>query len=179
MSGSRRVLMTQMSSSLLAPLLGPLSTAEGTGVSSPIVSPSCGDAAATDRSQHAPAIAAAPRVTRADGSFLQELAGQPALDRLRGLAEAVDDEERALLQRGLHLGVVVDEHRVDFGRGDFLVRNVIGADRDTGAIAVADRIQVGQTVQFHVRDADAAFRRAQELGAWEIPVRARAMRSAL
>ena len=56
MSGSRRVLMTQMSSSLLATLLGPLSTAEGTGVSSPIVSPSCGDAAANGWQQHNAAI---------------------------------------------------------------------------------------------------------------------------
>jgi len=95
-------------------------------------------------------------VTRSDGNFIQELAGRPALDRLRELAESVSDDERALLQRGLHLGIVVDEHQADFGRGDFLVRNVIGADRDTGAIAVGDRVAVGQTVQFHVRDAAAA-----------------------
>jgi small ligand-binding sensory domain FIST len=95
-------------------------------------------------------------VTRSEGSFIQELAGQPALDRLRELAEAVTDDERELLQNGLHLGIVVDEHQADFGRGDFLVRNVIGADRDTGAIAVGDRVAVGQTVQFHVRDAAAA-----------------------
>ena len=95
-------------------------------------------------------------VTRSEGRFIQELAGRPALDRLRDLAAAAPDEERELLRRGLHLGVVVDEHRADFGRGDFLVRSVIGADRDTGAIAVGDRIAVGQTVQFHVRDATAA-----------------------
>lgn len=95
-------------------------------------------------------------VTRSEGSFIRELAGQPALDRLRELAEAVTDDERELLQNGLHLGIVVDEHQADFGRGDFLVRNVIGADRDTGAIAVGDRVAVGQTVQFHVRDAAAA-----------------------
>ena len=41
------------------------------------------------------------------------------------------------MRDGLHLGVVVDEHRLDFERGDFLVRNVLGADRDTGAIASA------------------------------------------
>jgi small ligand-binding sensory domain FIST len=95
-------------------------------------------------------------VTRAEGSFLQELAGEPALQRLRELAESVGDEDRELLQRGLQIGIVVDEHRADFGRGDFLVRNVIGADRETGAIAIGDRVEVGQTVQFHVRDAAAA-----------------------
>jgi len=95
-------------------------------------------------------------VTRSEGSFIQELAGRPALERLREVAETATEGERELLQRGLHLGIVIDEHRVDFGRGDFLVRNVIGADRDTGAIAVGDRVAVGQTVQFHVRDAVAA-----------------------
>jgi small ligand-binding sensory domain FIST len=95
-------------------------------------------------------------VTRSDGSFVQELAGRPALDRLRELADEASEGDRALLQAGLHLGVVVDEHRTDFSRGDFLVRTVIGADRETGAIAVGDQLQVGQTVQFHVRDAAAA-----------------------
>ena len=59
--------------------------------------------------------------------------------------------------------MVVDEHRVEFGRGDFLVRNVIGADRESGAIAVGDRVEVGQTVQFHVRDAAAADEDLHEL----------------
>jgi small ligand-binding sensory domain FIST len=95
-------------------------------------------------------------VTRADGSFVQELAGRPALERLRELSDAASEEDRALLQAGLHLGVVVDEHRADFSRGDFLVRSLIGADRETGALALGDQLQVGQTVQFQVRDAAAA-----------------------
>jgi small ligand-binding sensory domain FIST len=61
-----------------------------------------------------------------------------------------------LINQGLHLGLVIDEHRPDFGRGDFLVRNVIGADHANGAIAVGDVVDVGATVQFHVRDAEAA-----------------------
>jgi small ligand-binding sensory domain FIST len=95
-------------------------------------------------------------VTKGGRNFVEELGGRPALDRLRELAEQVGDADRELLQRGLHIGFVVDEHRADFGRGDFLVRNVLGADRDTGAIAVGEHVEVGRTVQFHVRDAAAA-----------------------
>lgn len=95
-------------------------------------------------------------VTRGNRNFVEELAGRPPLERLRELADQADDQERDLLQRGLQIGFVVDEHRADFGRGDFLVRNVLGADRETGAIAVGDQVEVGRTVQFHVRDADAA-----------------------
>jgi small ligand-binding sensory domain FIST len=95
-------------------------------------------------------------VTRANRNFVEELAGAPALERLQELAAAATDEEQALLRTGLHVGVVVDEHRHDFGRGDFLVRNVLGADQASGALAVGEQVEVGQTVQFHVRDAAAA-----------------------
>jgi small ligand-binding sensory domain FIST len=95
-------------------------------------------------------------VTRGERNFVAELGGRPALDRLRELAEAATDDDRVLLQQGLQLGFVVDEHRAEFGRGDFLVRSVVGADRDTGAIAVGEQVAIGRTVQFHVRDAAAA-----------------------
>jgi small ligand-binding sensory domain FIST len=65
-----------------------------------------------------------------------------------------DDQQLAL--RGLHVGQVIDEYRDAFGRGDFLVRNVQGVDPDTGAIAIGDYVRVGQTVQFHLRDAQTA-----------------------
>lgn len=95
-------------------------------------------------------------VTRGARNFVEELGGKPALERLRELADGASESERALLQQGLQLGFVVDEHREEFGRGDFLVRSVVGADRDTGAIAVGEQVAVGRTVQFHVRDAEAA-----------------------
>jgi small ligand-binding sensory domain FIST len=51
------------------------------------------------------------------------------------------------------MGLVIDEHKLDFGPGDFLVRNVMGFDPANGAIAVNDLVSVGTTAQFHVRDA--------------------------
>ncbi|HZM31601.1 MAG TPA: FIST N-terminal domain-containing protein [Acidimicrobiales bacterium] len=95
-------------------------------------------------------------VTRAEGNLLVELAGKPALERLEELVEAAGPDERHQLATGLHLGIAVDEYRMTFGAGDFVVRNVVGADRSSGALAVADRVAVGTTVQFQVRDAAAA-----------------------
>lgn len=95
-------------------------------------------------------------VTRAEGNVLLELAGQPALQRLEGVVAGLDQADRRLAMRGLHLGVVADEHKADFARGDFLIRAVLGADRDTGAIAVGTLVPVGTTVQFQVRDAATA-----------------------
>lgn len=95
-------------------------------------------------------------VTKASGNLLEELAGKPAMDRLQALFAGSGTDDRRLLAEGVHIGRVIDEHKADFGRGDFLVRNVLGADRATGAIAVGDELEVGATVQFHVRDASTA-----------------------
>jgi small ligand-binding sensory domain FIST len=95
-------------------------------------------------------------VTSAERNLVHELAGQPAMARLQEIVQAATDPDRELMRNGLHLGVVVDEHRLDFTRGDFLVRNVLGADRRNGAIAIGDRVDVGTTVQFQVRDAQSA-----------------------
>jgi small ligand-binding sensory domain FIST len=91
-------------------------------------------------------------VTRSDGNVLLELAGRPALERLLEVVEALDPAERALAGEGLHCGIVADEHLLDFGRGDFLVRTVMGADRERGAVAVGEVVPVGATVQFQLRD---------------------------
>jgi small ligand-binding sensory domain FIST len=95
-------------------------------------------------------------VTKSDRNFLLELGGKPALQRLQETATTASDEERELMRRGLQIGCVVDETRLEFGRGDSLVRGVVGADQRSGAIAVGDTIPVGRTVQFQVRDAGSA-----------------------
>ncbi len=95
-------------------------------------------------------------VTRAEGNLVHELAGRSALDRLDDLVQGAGPDERALLASGLQLGIAIDEHRETFGRGDFLVRGVLGADRGRRALAVGQQVEIGTTVQFHVRDAAAA-----------------------
>ncbi|MFM8304753.1 MAG: FIST N-terminal domain-containing protein [Actinomycetota bacterium] len=95
-------------------------------------------------------------VTKRGRRSVEELGGRPALERLRELAEQADDEERRLLEQGVLAGVVVDEHLADFGPGDFLVRGIVGVDRETGAIGMGEPVEVGQTFQFHVRDATTA-----------------------
>ena len=95
-------------------------------------------------------------VTRSERNMLLELAGRPALDRVQETIAGLDETERAAAANGLHMGRVVDEHRLDFDRGDFLVRNVLGADRSNGAVAIGDEVEVGATVQLHVRDAVSA-----------------------
>jgi small ligand-binding sensory domain FIST len=91
-------------------------------------------------------------VTKAEQNLIYELGGEPALQRLQDVFESLENTHRRDAHLALHLGIVIDEHRNQFERGDFLVRNLIGADQQTGAIAIGDVVQEGQTVQFQLRD---------------------------
>ncbi len=95
-------------------------------------------------------------VTRATGNLIEEIAGMPALDRVLATADAASPEDRALMAGSIQVGLAVDERVVEFGPGDFLIRQVLGADRTTKAVAVGAEVRVGTTVQFHVRDRDTA-----------------------
>ena len=95
-------------------------------------------------------------VTRAEGNLVQELGGRPTLERLRELIVGASPAEQALLATGVQMGRVIDEHKPSFERGDFLIRSLIGVEEDSGALAIGDHVEVGQTLQFHVRDAAAA-----------------------
>lgn len=101
-------------------------------------------------------IGEAMTVTAAEGNTISELAGEPAMDRLRSVVEALGPEDQALARSGLHIGRVIDEHRDAFERGDFLIRAVLGADPGAGSVRVGDVPEIGSVVQFQVRDADAA-----------------------
>ncbi len=95
-------------------------------------------------------------VTHADGNIVYELAGEPALSRLRGELEKLTPEQQNLASRGILAGVVIDENRAEYGRGDYLMRSLLGADEANGALALGDRVRVGQTLRFHIRDARTA-----------------------
>jgi small ligand-binding sensory domain FIST len=95
-------------------------------------------------------------VTKAEANVILELGGMPALARLQEVFGGLTAAEQQLVRSGLHVGRVLSEYQEHFSRGDFLVRNVIGADPNTGAIAIGDYVRPGQTVQFHIRDAATA-----------------------
>lgn len=95
-------------------------------------------------------------VTRAEENVLHDLGGMPAMTRIEELYAEASVRDQLLIRRGLHVGSAIIETKPELGRGDFLVRNVVGVDRESGAIAITDRIEVGRTVQFQVRDAESA-----------------------
>ena len=102
-------------------------------------------------------------ITKGRSNLIQELGRKPVMDVVQELTAELNDADRELLQQGLFVGRVIDEYRDGFERGDFLVRNIIGVDQDSGYIAVNDLIRVGQTIQFHIRDAKTAEEDLREL----------------
>ncbi len=102
-------------------------------------------------------------VTKAQENVIYELAGKNFFDVVQDVLHQATARDKLLAQEALFVGIAMDEYRHEFKRGDFLIRGLMGIDRDTGAGAIAESIRAGQTVQLHVRDANAAREDLQEL----------------
>ncbi len=95
-------------------------------------------------------------ITALDGNTVVGLGGKPALPVLRDLFQRLPNHERDMAIDALLIGRAITEYSDTFSHGDFLIRNVQGVDTEADGIVVTDRFQVGQTVRFHVRDAEGA-----------------------
>ncbi len=93
-------------------------------------------------------------ITKSQRNIVQQLGGRSALAVVQELLEQLNEEDRDLVQtKGLLIGRVINEYKERFGRGDFLIKNIMGVDQDRGFVAIGDpQVRVGQTVQLHVRD---------------------------
>ena len=105
-------------------------------------------------------IGDAMRITSSQRNILGELDGKPPMAVLQDLFRTLSDRDRQLMGHSLFLGVVMDEFIDTPVQGDFLIRNVVGMDQRTGALAIGEMLKEGQLVQFHLRDAETS---AQDL----------------
>ena len=105
-------------------------------------------------------------ITAGEGNVINELAGRPALETVEHIIAELSPRERTLVAGGLLIGIVIDGGKPDYQQGDFLVRGVLGADPDSGSLAVSASVRPGQVLRLHARDAQSAdedFRRALRL----------------
>jgi small ligand-binding sensory domain FIST len=105
-------------------------------------------------------------ITAAEGNIIHELAGRPALQTVERIIAELSPRERGLVAGGLLIGIVIDSGKPEFEQGDFLVRGVLGADPESGSLAVGANVRSGQVVRLHARDARSAdedLRRALRL----------------
>ncbi len=92
-------------------------------------------------------------VTKAEGNVLQELGGRNPLEVLRETLSKCSAEDQRLARSSLFAGLLMDERRAGSRRGDFVIRNLLGYDQNTGALVVGSNLRRGQTLQFQLRDA--------------------------
>jgi len=95
-------------------------------------------------------------VTACRQHVIERLDDRRPVEVLHELFTELPARDQELLRYSLFLGLGMrpDESRYD--HGDFLIRNLIGLDPESGTLAVATDVSRGQVVQFHLRDAEAS-----------------------
>jgi small ligand-binding sensory domain FIST len=91
-------------------------------------------------------------ITKCDQYQLLEVDGQPPLEKLEAMVETLSEDDRKLLRTSLFLGIEMNPMKEDPGKGDFLIRNLMGVDQETGSLSIGAPLREGQLVQFHLRD---------------------------
>ena len=102
-------------------------------------------------------------LTKVEQNVIHEIGNRPAYEVLAETFNQLTPEEQKKARGNLFIGLVVNEYLEDFHRGDFLIRNLLGADPRSGSIAVGAFPRLGQTVQFQRRSAVAATEDLNEL----------------
>ena len=95
-------------------------------------------------------------VTRAQDNLILELEGKPPLVQLEQLFRELDTRTQRLVQQELFIGRAIDEDCGASERGQFRLWGIRSLDRSSGALALNDRVSLGQIVQFLVHDAEVA-----------------------
>ena len=102
-------------------------------------------------------------ITAADQNMVFKMGNRTAYEVLDGVFQQLSDSEKANARGNLLAGLAGSEYLEDFRRGDFLIRNILGADPNSGAVVLGTRVRTGQTMQYQVRDRHAAEDDLREL----------------
>jgi len=93
-------------------------------------------------------------ITRCDRNVVQTLDGRPAMEVLEELYGTLGERDQELFRRALFLGLVMRRSKQEYRQGDFLIRNLMGADQNSGSLIVGSMLEPQMVVQFHLRDAE-------------------------
>ncbi len=102
-------------------------------------------------------------ITGAKQNLLLSLGSKPAYGVLNTVFNGLTKQEKDRARNNLFAGLAMSEYLDDYKRGDFLIRNILGADPEAGAVAIAGPVRVGQTLQYQLRDRDSADEDLREL----------------
>ena len=115
-------------------------------------------------------------VTKVHDDLVLGVAGRPAYEVLQDAVESLELHERLRAAGNIMAGLAASEYREELKRGDFLIRNILGGDQQTGALRLGGVPRVGQTIQFQLRERDSADADLRERcsAAWEAGARPQA-----
>jgi small ligand-binding sensory domain FIST len=102
-------------------------------------------------------------LTRVERNIIQEIGNRRAYDVLVETFSHLTKDQQQRARGNLFIGLVVNEYLDEFRRGDFLIRNLLQADPQSGNVVVGALPRLGQTVQFQRRSAEAATEDLAEL----------------
>jgi small ligand-binding sensory domain FIST len=92
-------------------------------------------------------------VTSCHEHLLRELDGASPRDALTRLYENLSPSDRELFGHAVFVGLALPGEHRELHAGDFLVRNLLGLDPDTGALWLGAELEQNSILQFHLRDA--------------------------
>jgi len=102
-------------------------------------------------------------ITKADNNLIHQLASRSAYDQLQAAFHSLPDAMRERAQGNILVGLAMSEYVDDFRTGDFIVRSILGGDPGNGILAVGALPRVGQTLQFQLRDREAAHEELRDM----------------
>jgi small ligand-binding sensory domain FIST len=102
-------------------------------------------------------------ITKADNNLIHQLASRNAYDQLQAAFQSLPEMLRERAQGNILVGLAMTEYVEDFHTGDFLVRSILGGDPTNGILAVGAMPRVGQTLQFQLRDREAAHEELRDM----------------
>ncbi len=102
-------------------------------------------------------------ITGARQNLLLSLGSKPAYAVLNHVFNGLTKQEKDRARNNLFAGLAMSEYLEDYKRGNFLIRNILAADPEAGAVAIGAALRVGQTLQYQLRDRDSADEDLREL----------------
>jgi len=96
------------------------------------------------------------RITSAHGNLVLEIEGQPAYEALRAAAPSGYLHDDDTTTTALTIALLPEPGDSALRPGEYLARNILAIDPDTGVIAVAADVEEGQSILFALREPEAA-----------------------
>jgi small ligand-binding sensory domain FIST len=105
-------------------------------------------------------------ITGAHDNVLTSLGGRSARAVLFEAVQELRSKGTEIAPGMIHAGLAVSEFVDNYGRGDFIVRNIIGEDPLKGHVQLGALPHLGQTFQFQLRDSEAADEELRQQVKW-------------